>query len=339
VRILDTSDPTNLVFCAETGDFSSDKLIVNGNYLYASAYDMGLQIIDVSDTENPQWCGSIKPDNYNTISIAVSSNYVYMLDENFKQGGSETKLVAGPAPLGLYSATWMTLRVIDVSDPTDPYEVGRYRYYGYGWDLALSGDFIYIAAAEQGIIAVDISDPTEPRRVTSHRGASSAQRLAAGAQYLYVVSYDDNMRVIKLLESGGADESTTTTPVPVPHAWLDQYYDGLDNASAYESAALADQDNDGIPTWQEYVMDTDPNDDASFLRVTAIANEPSVVVVFDPASTVRDYTLLSTTNLLTGTWENVPGQGPRAGAGGADTMQDNRDIAPTRFYRIKVEVP
>jgi hypothetical protein len=62
-------------------------------------------------------------------------------------------------------------------------------------------------------------------------------------------------------------------------------------------------------------------------------------VYFTPASTARNYTLLSTTNLTTDAWEAVPGQGPRPGAGGADTMQDNRDIAPTRFYRIKVEVP
>ena len=61
-------------------------------------------------------------------------------------------------------------------------------------------------------------------------------------------------------------------------------------------------------------------------------------VAFTPASAARDYTLQATTNLVTGPWVDVPGQGPRPGAGGEDAMADDGE-APARFYRVKVDMP
>ena len=46
------------------------------------------------------------------------------------------------------------------------------------------------------------------------------------------------------------------------------------------------------------------------------------------------YTLQATTNLVTGPWVDVPGQGPRPGAGGDDAMADDGE-APARFYRVR----
>ena len=97
-------------------------------------------------------------------------------------------------------------------------------------------------------------------------------------------------------------------------------------------------DNDAFTTMQEYVADTCPTSGVSFLRVTAISNGPPVSVAFTPASAARAYTLQATTNLVTGPWVDVPGQGPRPGAGGEDAMSEAGG-APARFYRVKVELP
>ena len=94
----------------------------------------------------------------------------------------------------------------------------------------------------------------------------------------------------------------------------------------------------GTTLLHENIADTDPGDTGDVFRVTAISNGPPVTVTFEPASAVRDYTLQATTNLSTGPWVDVPGQGPRPGAGGDDAMADDGGV-PARFYRIKVEVP
>ena len=62
---------------------------------------------------------------------------------------------------------------------------------------------------------------------------------------------------------------TSTTEVPVTYAWLDEYFPG--NASAaegYETLAKADADGDGLATWAEYLLGTDPTNASSRLEAT-----------------------------------------------------------------------
>ncbi|MDD2601024.1 MAG: BACON domain-containing protein [Kiritimatiellae bacterium] len=94
----------------------------------------------------------------------------------------------------------------------------------------------------------------------------------------------------------------------------------------------------GTTLLHENIADTDPDDPDDIFRVTEINTGPLKSVMFKPASTARFYTLQATTNLVTGAWANVPGQGPRFGAGSEDTMNDT-DAAPARFYRVKAELP
>jgi|GEM_PF-1796813 len=54
----------------------------------------------------------------------------------------------------------------------------------------------------------------------------------------------------------------TTNADPVPEQWLADH--GLTNQE-WTTEALNDQDKDGMPTWQEWIADTDPTNPASFL--------------------------------------------------------------------------
>lgn len=174
----------------------------------------------------------------------------------------------------------------------------------------------------QGVAAVDTeaSGESPPRIRVADRASVSAE-------------YDDpNFGCLWRAEAVWRHPVTSQG---VPFEWLHRY--GLTDA-VYETEAERDADNDTVEAWREYVADTDPTDGASVLRVTGVWPGPPAEVVFEPASTGRVYTLQATTNLVTGAWTDVPGQGPRPGAGGPDTLSDGAG-APARFYRIKVEVP
>jgi hypothetical protein len=93
----------------------------------------------------------------------------------------------------------------------------------------------------------------------------------------------------------------------------------------------------GTTLLHENIADTDPSDPSDTFRILAISNGPPLTVTFTPGSTARAYTLLYA-ETLGGAWTNVPGQGPRPGAGGADAMTDDSE-RPARFYRVKVEMP
>ena len=57
------------------------------------------------------------------------------------------------------------LRVIDISNPSNPVEVGYYDTPGYAWDVAVSGSYAYIADGISGLRVIDISNPSNPVEV------------------------------------------------------------------------------------------------------------------------------------------------------------------------------
>jgi uncharacterized repeat protein (TIGR02543 family) len=114
---------------------------------------------------------------------------------------------------------------------------------------------------------------------------------------------------------------TSTTPVPVPYSWLDQYPILLGLAGGdYETAALADVDGDGQTAWQEYVAGTEPTNLESVLRsLITVSNGESWVSWIPDLGTARMYTVYGRTNLTEGIW------------GATNTG--------TRFFRVNVWMP
>jgi len=113
-----------------------------------------------------------------------------------------------------------------------------------------------------------------------------------------------------------------------PNWWLDHH--GV--SEAYDAG-------DGIPAWQKFVMDTDPNVEGDYLRITSVSNMPTAwLVAFTPASTSRYYTLARTVSLAADHWSNVLGQvAVRYAAGGQQTMEDTNALE-NAFYMLEVSV-
>jgi len=54
------------------------------------------------------------------------------------------------------------LRIIDVSNPRSPAEVGALGTLGHASDVDVTGDLAYVASLRIGVIVVDVSDPAAP---------------------------------------------------------------------------------------------------------------------------------------------------------------------------------
>ena len=80
---------------------------------------------------------------------------------------------------------------------------------------------------------------------------------------------------------------TSTTEVPVTYVWLDEYFPGGASATEdYETIAKADADGDGLDTWAEYLLGTDPTNASSRL-VATIRMDGSTPIVESNADTNR----------------------------------------------------
>jgi hypothetical protein len=98
------------------------------------------------------------------------------------------------------------LRVIDVSTPSSPIEVGFYDTPGQAYGVAVSGRFAYVGDHLTGLRVIDVSTPSNPIEVGFHDTPESASGVAVSGSYAYVAD-GYSLRVI--------DVSTPSNPIEV----------------------------------------------------------------------------------------------------------------------------
>ena len=131
---------------------------------------------------------------------------------------------------------------------------------------------------------------------------------------------------------GGPDLAAHDTPT----WWLAQW----GATDHFDTAATNDWDRDGMANWAEYIVGTQPTNAASVLRLDISSAGTDSVIVCPTIPTgseyggkQRYYTLESRTNLLSGTWSDIPGYTDILGTG--QTVTYTNPPAGTDFIRAK----
>ncbi len=75
--------------------------------------------------------------------------------------------------------------VLDISNPSAPRKIGEYPVLGQVFNVLISGDYLYIAAAWGGLYIVDISNPPKLRRVGIFTGRYVRDVCVSG-RYAYI---------------------------------------------------------------------------------------------------------------------------------------------------------
>ena len=124
--------------------------VAAGNYAYVADLSDGLHIVDISDPIHPVGTGSYA--GLDAFRVAVDGDYAYVIDSVVNQ------------------PYW--LRVIDVSSPAAPIEVGAVQIGTLAWRVVVDGDYVYVANNDSGLRIIDISDPTQPIQVGQYPALS-----------------------------------------------------------------------------------------------------------------------------------------------------------------------
>ena len=165
---VDLSAPSShLAFIGQSPPLSYDirELTVHDNYIYASAGEDGLHVIDVTDPSNLSevgvWDTAVEVED-----AAVQGIYAYV--------------AAGEA--GLYA--------IDIADPTNPNAVGNCDTPGHATSVAISGEHAYVADGEDGNLRIiRVADPSNPVEIGYYETAGAgAIDLAVDSGYVYLVN-------------------------------------------------------------------------------------------------------------------------------------------------------
>ncbi len=141
----------------------TQAVAVQGNYAYVGV-GLRLVVLDVSNPITPSEVGSTTPFPYFVEDIAVSGTLAYV--------------AAGGAGL----------RVVDVTTPTAPVEVGAWGSPGYAVGVAVAGNTVYLADGPYGLWAVDVSDPARPQKVGSAYDMNYAFEVAVSGHHAYIAA-------------------------------------------------------------------------------------------------------------------------------------------------------
>ncbi len=179
--LVRTFAPTALSFVSVPG--FANNVDVAGDYAYVAAGATGLQIVDVSNRNNPLIVGAIDtPGNANDVKVV--GNTVLVAD------GS-----AG-------------LRLLDVTIPASPAFLSAVDTPGTAQDVSVVGGLAYVADGTTGLQIIDISNPSTPVIVASMatRGAAKGVDVEIGSPLAVIAEGTTGVEV--------ADISSPSSPSP-----------------------------------------------------------------------------------------------------------------------------
>jgi len=151
------------------------------DYLYLAG--SGLSVLDISDPANPEPVRQYDLPG-EAVAVEIDGGYAYVGHRCIQSGD----VCVGGA-----------LRILDVSDPTDPFEVGSLP--ADPRTLAVEGDRVYLAdEARYSLLIVDVSDRTAPVELGSWPNYFGWFGVAAADGYAYT-STDLGMEVVDVADA------------------------------------------------------------------------------------------------------------------------------------------
>jgi hypothetical protein len=159
---------------------------VQGIYAYVGV-GLRMIVLDISSLSTPTEVGSTPPFSYFVEDIAVSGTLAFV--------------AAGKAGL----------RVVDISDPFHPTELGAWDSPGNSEGVAVAGTTVFLADGPYGLRVLDASNPAKPTPVGSAYEMNYAFKVTVSSHYAYLAAAGAGLLVVDVsnpahpVEVGGLD--------------------------------------------------------------------------------------------------------------------------------------
>jgi hypothetical protein len=182
-----TLEGSSLQMVGQVGGRTED-VAVQGDYAYV-AVGLRLVVLDVSQPITLTEVGSTTPFPQFVEGVTISDTLAYAADG-----------IAG-------------LRIVDVSDPAAPVEVGAYDTPGYAEGVAVAGQYAYVADGHYGLRIVDVSNPADPAEVAYAYPLNYVFDVAWDGQYAYLAAAGAGLLVVDVSDPARPTEvGTYDTP-------------------------------------------------------------------------------------------------------------------------------
>ncbi|MDZ7838550.1 MAG: transglutaminase domain-containing protein [Actinomycetota bacterium] len=250
-KIVDISDPENPDLVGDYVSGSGTEKSVQGifiqdEYAYLNSTQLvdeeqqsQLEIVDISEKENPEKVSSLNIDGM-PWGIHVSGGFAYINTTLYGQEydlGQQSRLVvvdiSDPKNPELVSSCQVVdgaagiyaqedfvfissntldfeetdarsyLQIIDVSDKKNPVIRGKCPISGQGWELDMADSYVLVSDLEGGVHAIDISDKDDPEVADIFYSSGTSYDITVEGNYGYIA---DGFSGISVLSLSGADQ-------------------------------------------------------------------------------------------------------------------------------------
>lgn len=203
MQIIDISDPQNPELESShscPGSTYAVELIGNTAYL---AGDFGLQIIDISDPQDPLLLSWFHTEG-TAWTVAVAGGLACLASTviDIPEQQSHTEL-----------------RIIDVSNPMIPTQLGNFGTPGLVHSLAIAGNKLYVADFVTGLLIYDISQPQNPIHLGTHPGTTRSVAVSGNVAYVSYPHPFNGLKVIDISDSQNPILLHTILPHPTSTIW------------------------------------------------------------------------------------------------------------------------
>jgi hypothetical protein len=296
LRVIDVSNLANPQIFASLFDFVNAQQTgaLSGNYVYSAEQIGGLAVYDVSVSGAQQFraqLGSQNPGSSVALAQVANATNLFVL-ENAAVGGSLNIYDLQQLPLAqiatvstgsaasnsvallandLYVATEQALLVMDVSQPSQPSQIGSINTPTNA--LSASGNFLFAGTADGRLVVYNITSPSSPTSVASVNLPDKAIQIANSGSRLLIadrtggllvfdvstpsnptlvsqltispavvgIQADGNLALLAVLEKGLVivDVSIPSNPQIVSQTGLDSYYPFSPGLSLLQNRASA----------------------------------------------------------------------------------------------------
>lgn len=212
--ILDLSRPDRPAQVSMT-DFPGyvKRAVVDGRYVYAADSNGGVQVIDLSDPEQPEVVGfADTPDAYDVVKDG-DLLYVSCYEEGIRV--VDVSVPGDPTVIGtvtgfrsefinhsggvIYAPEYnLGVHLVDVTDPTNPVDIGLMEITKPLGRPEINGDLLLIADANAGVKVYDNADPRVPAELATIYGAQYGFGMASAGNLLFVATIYSGAQVYDL---------------------------------------------------------------------------------------------------------------------------------------------
>ncbi len=160
LMMVDVSDPTAPWVAGSAPIGVGHGVTVSGGRAFVAEEGFGLRVVDISSPEDPDLVGNVE--------LGYGAGGVAVLDRSVLVGG------------------WDRLDIVDITTPYSPPLVGGVDTPGEAQDVAISGDYAFVADGGAGLQVIDITNPEAPSIVGSATIPGSAVAVAVSGERAFV---------------------------------------------------------------------------------------------------------------------------------------------------------